>query len=165
VKAILRTIAGALTVRFAFGDRMARIEAGERILLTTLIGGRFPDYRKLIPDNLTGSLAVSSRRILEIVGMAQALGGDDAKILRVEPLVDLVTCVASNEAAMSAELPGRREGETPELFGLNASHLGAFAERWDGEMTLRFAEDPRRPILVESGDLTMSGIIMPVSLG
>lgn len=114
-------------VRLAIEPTQVAFLFDDRRLVTRLIEGKFPDYRKLVPSGYERRLSVDRVELMEVVRRVSVVG--DVRAGATTPVVlhlteDVVrVTVNSGEVGQAEEsLPGRLEGE-PLDIGFNPRYL------------------------------------------
>lgn len=147
----------------------------DRRLVTRLIEGKFPDYRKLVPSGYERRLTVDRSELMEVVRRVSVVG--DVRAGATTPVVlhlseDVVkVTVNSGEVGLAEEsLPGQLEGEPLEI-GFNPRYLSEGLDATGSERVVLEFRDEFKPAVmrpaVSEGEEAGSDylyLLMPVRL-
>lgn len=163
-------------VRLAIEPAQVAFLFGDRRLVTRLIEGKFPDYRKLVPTGYERRLTVDRVELMEVVRRVSVVG--DVRAGATTPVVlhlteDVVrVTVSSGEVGQAEEsLPGTLEGEPLEI-GFNPRYLSDGLDATTSErVVLEFRDEFKpavmRPAVEEDGGADTGDylyLLMPVRL-
>lgn len=162
-------------VRLAIEPSQVAFVFDDRRLVTRLIEGKFPDYRKLVPAGYERRLTVDRGELMEVVRRVSVVGEVRAGattpvVLHLSEDVVQVT-VNSGEVGQAEEsLPGQLEGEPLEI-GFNPRYLFDGLDATGGERVVLEFRDEFKPAVMRpavEGSSTETGdylyLLMPVRL-
>lgn len=162
-------------VRLVIEPAQVAFLLGDRRLVTRLIEGNFPDYRKLVPSGYERRLTVDREELMEVVRRVSVVG--DVRAGATTPVVlhlsedSVRVTVDSGEVGQAEEsLPGTLEGE-PLDIGFNPRYLSEGLDATGGErVMLEFRDEFKpavlRPAADDEGDAPTDYLylLMPVRL-
>lgn len=101
-----------------------RVRSGNLIFISKLIDGRFPDYEKVIPNNLSRHLNVPRQALIEILSRVAILSNEKFRgvSITLENGVLRVSSHNPDQEEASDEMPIDYQGETVEI-GFNVGYL------------------------------------------
>lgn len=153
----------------------ATFQFPDRRLVSTLIEGKYPEYRQLIPDGFERRLRVDRQGLTEVVRRIAVVGEADKSMTPVILQMDTDTVVVkadSSEAGQAEEaVPVELEGE-PLAIAFNPRFLIDGLEAVGGEqVSFEFRDEMKpailRPPAPEQGDDTPADflyLLMPVRI-
>jgi DNA polymerase-3 subunit beta len=124
LKRLLTTTTNPVTLDF--GDRTLSVQLGATQMLTKLIDGRYPDYERVIPQNLEQQVLVDREALRAALLRTAVLSSSDKKFkgVKVSFKADLLTLESNNpeqeEANDELEIEFSGVGTT---IGFNTSYL------------------------------------------
>jgi DNA polymerase-3 subunit beta len=162
----VRLVVEPAQVAFLFDDRR---------LVTRLIEGKFPDYRKLVPAGYERRLTVDRAELMEVVRRVSVVG--EARAGATTPVVLHLTedavrvTVNSGEVGQAEEsLPGQLEGEALEI-GFNPRYLSDGLDATGSERVVFEFRDEFKPAVMRPAVEDTDGpvgdylyLLMPVRL-
>ena len=161
-------------VRMAFDGSRALFRLGERRLVTNLVEGAFPDFRKLLPDEFERRLEVDRAQLAEVVRRVAVVGTDAGTSVAPVSLhlsADTVRVTAGSGEIGQAEesLPGVLEGDDLQI-AFNPRYLSDGLDVAGSErVRLSFRDEVKPAVLrplAEQGeeDPDFLYLLMPVRL-
>lgn len=164
ILAVIEGSDGEVTMKIT--GRRIEVTCGSVRLVSKLIEGTYPDYRRVIPRyNSEPNFTASAAEVSEAVNrLATIVMGND----KINPAVKITT----NGSAIDVSLRGQNTGsETIDAvigakteFGANVKYLTAMIGLWPNGSTLKVtAPDAGSPILIMSDDLpNQTQVLMPM---
>lgn len=155
------------TVRLALTDTRARLIAGNVSIMSKLIDGTFPDYRRVMPTTFDRSVMVDRLAFRDAVKAAASALSDRGRAVRLTAEPGSLTVEARNPdgASASRSIPATADlkpGEAAFEIGFNARYLDAMCGALAGDtITLRF-QDAGSPMRVDDG--AVSYVVMPMRI-
>ena len=162
--------------RIAAADGVAEIEvaalenqvvftAGDVVLSSRLIEGRFPNYKQLLPETYEHELRLSRAELLDVVKRISLMAQKNAPLrLKFEEGALQVSAETPDTGDAQESLPAPFKGETLEI-GFNPEFLTDGLDSAESDELIFKLISPHRPGLIQSGD---SGgfvyLVMPVRL-
>ncbi|MBA3301252.1 MAG: DNA polymerase III subunit beta [Thermoleophilaceae bacterium] len=136
--------------------------AGDVVLSSRLVEGRFPNYRQLLPESFEHELAVSRPELLDVVRRISLLAQKNAPLrLRFEEGGVEISAQTPDVGEASESIPIPFKGEPLEI-GFNPEFFREGLEAAESdEITLKLIS-PLRPGLIQSGDFVY--LVMPIRL-
>jgi DNA polymerase III subunit beta len=139
--------------------------AGDVVLSSRLIEGRFPNYKQLLPETYEHELRLSRAELLDVVKRISLMAQKNAPLrMKFEEGALEVSAETPDIGEASESLPGPFKGETLEI-GFNPEFLTDGLDSAESEELILKLISPHRPGLIQSGD---DGgfiyLVMPVRL-
>jgi DNA polymerase-3 subunit beta len=165
---LARVVGDADEVRLAVTDNRNQIifDAGQVVLVSQLIEGNFPDYRRIIPAAPTTATTVETALLLKAMRRAYIFARDAANIVKFTINGNLTVRAEATEAGGNEEqLEAQIEGAGHEI-ALNAKYvIDALGAANGGQIVIR-TSDATRPALFEVvGQDGWQHVIMPMNIG
>lgn len=135
-------------VGLAFSDKMASLQIGSTALISKLVEGEYPNYRRIIPEADGRSLNIAAADLGAAIRRASLITVDRTRAVRFALTADKLTVSAASDQNGDAveEAPCVWSSEDFAV-GFNSSHLlAALTAAGDGEIEAQFG-DQRRPVL------------------
>src|SRR4051795_2234018 len=139
--------------------------AGDVILSSRLIEGRFPNYKQLLPESYEHELRLGRAELLDVVKRISLMAQKNAPLrMRFEDGSLEVSAETPDIGEASEAVPAPFKGETLEI-GFNPEFLQDGLDSAESEELIFKLISPHRPGLIQSGD---DGgfiyLVMPVRL-
>lgn len=151
---------GPMTIDFYNGK--AKFIIGDNEFISKLIDGRYPDYRRVIPEN---DQAITVNRSALVESCNRVAVASFEKTRGMQLVIDKAmefSCTNGIESA-SDSFDIDYNGERVE-FGINIDYLLDAANSFDSEsLTIRFSNGQRSAIKIE-GDGNLIAVVMPMKL-
>jgi DNA polymerase-3 subunit beta len=126
--------------------------AGDVVLSSRLVEGRFPNYQQLLPDSYEHELRMARAELLEVVRRMSLLAQKNAPLrLRFSDGTLDVSAQTPDVGEASESLPVPFKGEALEI-GFNAEFFRDGLESAESEELVLKLISPLRPGLIQSGD-------------
>jgi DNA polymerase-3 subunit beta len=170
MREIYRFLNGQEKVTLGLGEKTLALQAGDKHLSVRLLDGKFPDYRRIIPeghafrfavkrielaDTLNRMVQLSSDRIK---GMVFNLTADSAEVTFSDPEV------GEGQELLPIILEVGDASQLPLKVGFNAKYLMEPLQVMPGDTVFLEINGPDRPCrLMGKGDPHYFSIIMPMS--
>src|SRR4051794_35990302 len=156
---------GAETIEVAALENQVVFSAGDVVLSSRLIEGRFPNYRQLLPESYEHELRMSRAELLDVVKRISLLAQKNAPLrMKFEEGSLEVSAETPDIGEASEAVPAPFKGETLEI-GFNPEFLQDGLDSAESEELIFKLISPHRPGLIQSGD---DGgfiyLVMPVRL-
>ncbi|MGH9195658.1 MAG: DNA polymerase III subunit beta [Acidimicrobiia bacterium] len=147
------------------GDSQAQFGAGKTMLVTRLIEGEFPNYRKLIPEGYHNRLTVNRDALKETVDRVGLIAQANTPIKLHLGSELKVTAVESGVGEASETVPDADYQGEEMVIGFNPRFLGDGLEGAETEKVVLEVGDPTKPGLVKGEDREdFLYLVMPVRL-
>ena len=139
--------------------------AGDVVLSSRLIEGRFPNYKQLLPETYEHELRLSRAELLDVVKRISLMAQKNAPLrMKFEEGALTVSAETPDTGDAQESLPAPFKGETLEI-GFNPEFLQDGLDSAESEELIFKLISPHRPGLIQSGD---DGgfiyLVMPVRL-
>lgn len=143
-----------------------RFELGGVTLITKLIDGQFPDYRRIIPDDRGAPLRLDPRALAEVIDRVATICSKKTRVVKMVLAPDCITVSATSPENGTAkeELSCAYEGG-PLTIGFNAKYLMEVLGKMAGDVCEILCGDPGVPVLIREASAGMLGsvhVLMPL---
>lgn len=156
---------GAETIEITALENQVVFRAGDVVLSSRLIEGRFPNYKQLLPETYEHELRVSRAELLDVVKRISLMAQKNAPLrMKFEDGGLEVSAETPDIGEAREALPAPFKGETLEI-GFNPEFLTDGLDSAESDELIFKLISPHRPGLIQSGD---DGgfiyLVMPVRL-
>src|SRR5205823_9046411 len=156
---------GAEAIEIAALDNQVVFTAGDVVLSSRLIEGRFPNYKQLLPETYEHELRLSRAELLDVAKRISLLAQKNAPLrLKFDDAALEVSAETPDIGEAREAIPTPIKGETLEI-GFNPEFLQDGLDSAESEELIFKLISPHRPGLIQSGD---DGgfiyLVMPVRL-
>src|SRR4051795_743754 len=156
---------GAETIEIAALENQVIFKAGDVVLSSRLIEGRFPNYKQLLPETYEHELRLSRAELLDVVKRISLMAQKNAPLrMKFEDGGLEVSAETPDIGEARESLPAPFKGETLEI-GFNPEFLQDGLDSAESDELIFKLISPHRPGLIQSGD---DGgfiyLVMPVRL-
>ena len=137
---------------------------GKLILISKLIDGTFPDYKRVIPKNNNENLFVNRLNLLSAVDRVSTIVNEKSPVIKFKLFKNLVNLSTFNKDNSSAteDIEANFEGKEIEI-GFNAKYLQEIASQVEkGEAIFLFNEVGDPALMKDSSDETAVFVVMPM---
>ncbi|MBW3588074.1 MAG: DNA polymerase III subunit beta [Actinobacteria bacterium] len=147
------------------GDSQAVFSAGSTTLVTRLIDGEFPDYRKLIPESHTKHLKVATEPFAQAVERVGLVARENTPVkIHLGEEVQLTATEAGVADAWEALEEVEFEGD-PMVIAFNPRFLSDGLEGLESQTAVMEVTDPARPAVLKGVEREeFIYLLMPVRL-
>jgi len=138
VDVLLQLLPDEGDVDLTLTNSAARIVMGDVMLSTRLVEGRYPDWRRAVPQDEQASMTVAAEDLAAAVTRVSTLAHPDHRAMRLEFVDDRLRISADNpdqehaEEYIDVDLSGKFD-----MVGYNGRYLREALERLHGEIHLR----------------------------
>ena len=155
-------------VIFGHKDNHVFFKVGRTILTSTLVVGKFPDYKKVIPEDNQKLLKMDSSQLADVVRRVALLSSDRSRAVKLTVRKGSLEISSNNpevgEASESLDLD--YDGDSMEI-GFNARYLSDFLQAMgSGPVILALKDEATqgllRPVGVEGRDYRY--VVMPMRI-
>ncbi len=153
-------------VTIHFGSKHIRVETPNGEFVSKLIDGKFPDYKRVIPDDAGNRLTVSRRSFREALQRAAILSNEKYRGIRLMMGPDELVLEAHNAEQEEAEERLTVEYSGDDLsIGFNVQYLLDVTSVMKGEeMNLALKDSNSSVLLTDPEDQSAKYVIMPMRL-
>jgi DNA polymerase-3 subunit beta len=156
---------GVETIEVTAKENQVIFRAGDVVLSSRLIEGRFPNYKQLLPESYEHELRLSRGELLDVVKRISLMAQKNAPLrMKFEDGALEVSAETPDIGEARESLPAPFKGETLEI-GFNPEFLQDGLDSAESEELIFKLISPHRPGLIQSGD---DGgfiyLVMPVRL-
>src|SRR2546423_4131312 len=133
-------------------DNQVVFTAGDVVLSSRLIEGRFPNYKQLLPETYEHELRLSRSELLDVVKRISLLAQKNAPLrLKFEDGALEVSAETPDIGEARESIPAPFKGETLEI-GFNPEFLQDGLDSAESDELILKLISPHRPGLIQSGD-------------
>lgn len=139
---------------------------GEVMVVTQVIEGNFPDYRKIIPQETEMEIKIQKEELLQAVKATNIFARDNSNMMRWEIKENILIIKAETpERGESAiEIPIEKEGEEKGEVVFNTKFLLDFLTTVKGEVVKFGMKEPLSPgVFRVEGNLDLLYVVMPIN--
>jgi DNA polymerase III subunit beta len=156
---------GVETIEVTAKENQVIFRAGDVVLSSRLIEGRFPNYKQLLPESYEHELRLSRAELLDVVKRISLMAQKNAPLrMKFDDGALEVSAETPDIGEARESLPAPFKGETLEI-GFNPEFLQDGLDSAESEELVFKLISPHRPGLIQSGD---DGgfiyLVMPVRL-
>lgn len=156
---------GVEAIEVTAKENQVIFRAGDVVLSSRLIEGRFPNYKQLLPESYEHELRVSRSELLDVVKRISLMAQKNAPLrMKFEDGALEVSAETPDIGEARESLPAPFKGETLEI-GFNPEFLQDGLDSAESDELIFKLISPHRPGLIQSGD---DGgfiyLVMPVRL-
>ena len=156
---------GVETIEVTAKENQVIFRAGDVVLSSRLIEGRFPNYKQLLPESYEHELRLGRGELLDVVKRISLMAQKNAPLrMKFEDGALEVSAETPDIGEARESLPAPFKGETLEI-GFNPEFLQDGLDSAESEELVFKLISPHRPGLIQSGD---DGgfiyLVMPVRL-
>lgn len=166
VQELFRLLDGEEPVTLHLTTNAIRIELPDTIFSAKLIDGRYPDYRRVFPQEVNRVLTCDRQALKKAISRVSILSNEQYRGIRLD--------VSTNLVRLSAHNPDQEEAEEelevwyqdePFSVGFNAAYLTDAVTHLDsGTIRLSFADPTLSCLAEDPDDPRVRFIIMPMRL-
>jgi DNA polymerase-3 subunit beta len=164
VKKLLDTYGGDVSLTFT--GNQVQFEVGDTILISKLIDGKFPEYKKVIPEISQEFFTVNRIKFLEIIDRLSVMSDDKLRIIKLELNKNILFFHVSNNKLGSAagEITLDYSGQNWNS-GFNANYLMDVASTLEGETLKVHIRGSLAPILIlDEAEPESLFVVMPMRI-
>ena len=143
---------GVETIEITPLENQVIFRAGDVVLSSRLIEGRFPNYKQLLPETYEHELRLSRAEVLDVVKRISLLAQKNAPLrMKFEEGTLEVSAETPDIGEARETLPAPFKGETLEI-GFNPEFFRDGLESAESDDLVLRLISPLRPGLIQSGD-------------
>lgn len=153
-------------VRISIHDSRVAFEIDTAILVSRMIDGEYPDYRKVIPEGNSIKLTMDTKRLLAISRRVVTMANPKLPSVKMEAIGDVLKLSSATPEYGEAyeEIQIKKEGKDIDL-ALNIQYMMDALRAIQAEEIIMEIEAPLKPVLIKPG----SGngylyVLMPMKL-
>ena len=153
-------------IRLAFSSNHVSVESGSSTLVSKLIDGTFPDYRRAIPESVDKLVTCNRLELREALSRTSILSNEMYRNVRLQLARGEIRVSANNPMQEEAEEAVSVEYDGPELeIGFNVSYLLDALSVLAGDVaTLAFLDANTATVIRDPGDDTSVFVVSPMML-
>lgn len=155
-------------VSFDLDESNLFFKVGERVLISRIIEGKFPNYEAVIPTENPYKLIVSREDLLQSIRRVALLSSERTKGVKFKFTADKITLFSSNPEIGEAkdEVPAEYQGEELEI-GFNAQYILDFLNIVQSERVRIDLKDNKNAALIKPEELVNQEylyVLMPMNI-
>lgn len=150
---------------FTFGEGQVSIQTGEVVIISRLLGGRYPEYQALVPTQFSTTLRIPRNELLASARLSSAFGSKlHDVILSYRPNHLTAEIVSPEVGKHTKEISAHVSGKSGRV-GFNYRYLSDALEALNSEETTLSLIDETRPALLQDDtDPSFFTILMPIRI-
>ena len=173
IKKVLEKKVEVDSIEIGFSGNHFYMKAGNVQIFTRVLDGKFPNYKRVIPEEFDKEFVVASKELMKGAKRVSLFSEDKVKGVRIEFKPDesciVLSSVVSSEAGFVGSAVQEIEIEqargTPFVFGLNAKYLMEALDAFDSEFIRIHTGENLWPVKITSDEVQdYIHIIMPLKL-
>ncbi len=140
--------------------------SGDTILVSQILDGNFPEYRKIIPPKFTTEAVVEREELMQAVAVSQVFAKENSNVVKWEVLKSTVKLAADSpeQGNSESEIAAKVEGEGVEI-AFNGRFVQDFLQAVSSERVRIGLNDRLAPGVFQSeGDDKFMAVVMPINL-
>jgi len=137
---------------------------GNLVLISKLIDGNFPDYKKVIPTENNNILRVNRKKLLSAVDRVSTITNEKTPVIKFKLLNNLINMNSANteNSTASEDISTMYEGEEIEI-GFNSKYIFELINNLEDEEIAIAFKDSSSPILAtEKSNPNLIYVLMPM---
>ena len=137
---------------------------GDIILISKLIDGSFPDYKRVIPKDNTNVLRISRDKLLSAVDRVSTIANEKSPVIKFKILQNVLNLnTINNESSTASEdLSTNYQGEEIEI-GFNSRYIMDIINNLeDNEITINLKDNTSPIIAQENSNSNLIYVLMPM---
>ena len=151
--------AGVISV--SISKNKIRLATADTVIVSKLIDGTFPDYKRVIPQTNDKQLTISRKELADAVGRVSSVASERGKAAKFSVAGDNVAIsVQSEDGTAHEDVTGTYSAEPLEI-GFNSAYVGDVLGSLTGDEITVLLGDPGSPALFKgAGDVVT--VLMPM---
>ncbi|MBI2054700.1 MAG: DNA polymerase III subunit beta [Candidatus Sungbacteria bacterium] len=146
-------------------EGQAAIETGSARIISRLVGGRYPEYKNLIPKDFSTTIRVPREELLDAARLSGAFASKLNDILLSYRPGHLVVEIVNPEVGKHTREIGAKISGKSGRIGFNYRYLSDALETISSKEVSVYLTDETKPALIkDEGDQTFFTILMPIRI-
>ncbi|HAJ95526.1 MAG TPA: DNA polymerase III subunit beta [Actinobacteria bacterium] len=135
----------------------------KNIIVSRLLSGKFPEYKKLLPEEMKHNIIINKEKILEVVRRISSISQDNVPIKLIIEKGKITATMDIKEIGSASEDFEIAYGEEKMEIAFNPYYLIDGINMMDGKNIILSIEEPLKPMLIRSEkDKNMVYLLMPI---
>ena len=137
---------------------------GEIILISKLIDGSFPDYKRVIPNDNSNILKINREVLLSAVDRVSTIANDKSPVIKFKLLKNILNLNSINTESSTAseDLNINYDGDQIEI-GFNSKYIMDIVNNLeDEEISINFKDNSSPVIALENSNSSLVYVLMPM---
>ena len=134
------------------------------VLISKLIDGNFPDYKKVIPQDNNNVLHVNRQELSSAVDRVSTIANEKNPVIKFKLLKNLINinAVNSENSSASEDITGKYDGDEIEI-GFNSKYILELINNLeDDEITIAYKDNSSPIIATEKSNPDLIYVLMPM---
>ena len=152
-------------VRIDLSERKIRFSFKETIIISKLVDGKFPDYEKVIPKNISNTFSINRKKFLESINRISTISSEKSKAIKLNLNKDKITISANNleEGGSGVEEINIKYNGPSLDIGFNSGYLKEIINQFTlEEITILFSDSTAPTIIKEDSKSGTLYVLMPM---
>ena len=152
-------------VRIDLSERKIRFSFKETIIISKLVDGKFPDYEKVIPKNISNTFSINRKKFLESINRISTISSEKSKAIKLNLNKDKITISANNleEGGSGVEEINIKYNGPSLDIGFNSSYLKEIMNQFTlEEITILFSDSTAPTIIKDTSKSESLYVLMPM---
>ncbi len=164
---LISLVDNAEEISFSVEETQVGFEFNGTVVITQLLSGDFPDYKKLLEDNGANTLELKRDELDQALKMVSVMAREDAnQLIKADIKKDVVelSAVDRNKGSAVTTVKASYDGEDISV-GLNAGYLQDVLKALEDEDMIARLSDSLKPIFIHGKKIkNFQCLLMPVRL-
>tara|TARA_B100000989_G_C19514274_1_gene460772 strand:+ start:32 stop:1147 length:1116 start_codon:yes stop_codon:yes gene_type:complete len=151
-------------VRISISSNKIVFIIGDIILISKLIDGSFPDYKRVIPSDNTNVLKINREKLLSAVDRVSTIANEKSPVIKFKLLENILNLnTINNESSTASEdIALNYEGDNIEI-GFNSKYIMDIVNNLDDEEISISLKDNASPVTAhENSNTDLVYVLMPM---
>ena len=152
-------------VKIDLSERKIRFSFNETIIVSKLIDGKFPDYEKVIPKNISNTFSINRKKFLESINRISTISSEKSKAIKLNLNKNKIIISANNveEGGSGAEEINIKYNGPSLDIGFNSGYLKEIINQFTlDEITILFSDSTAPTIIKDSSKSESLYVLMPM---
>ena len=166
VQELSRTMSGEKMCKVSFSTNQAGFSYGDIEFTTKLIDGKFPDYKRVIPDTTEIKIVLDSGTLKPALQRVSILANEKFKGVRVELSgSEMIISSENPEQEAAKEVIDMNEDQKELVLGFNVSYLIDAISSCDGSLVcLGLNDENSSALITDPSNPSTEYVVMPMRL-
>jgi DNA polymerase III subunit beta len=166
IQELTRTMTPEKDCKISFSNNQASFDYDGVSFTTKLIDGKFPDYKRVVPDNTSRNILLDNNTLRPALQRVSILANEKFRGVRIELVENEMIITSENpeqeEAKESIDL---KEEQQPLVLGFNVSYLIDAVTSCEGQVVCMGLNDENSSALItDPSNPNIEYVVMPMRL-
>lgn len=135
----------------------------KNIVVSRLLSGKFPEYKKILPEKMKHNIIIDKEKILDVVRRISSISQDDIPIKLIIEKGKIIAAMDIKEIGNASEEFEIAYGEEKMEMAFNPYYLIDGINIIEGKNIILSIEEPLKPIIIKSEkDINILYLLMPI---